>query len=314
MPARDGRVLVATQGGDRTLTLYDASGQTISHVATALDPPLHARWLSDSSAVLLWGGAGPTSPLLIVDTSGRITDPGLPSDDAGASPDGAWIASTRSRDSIGRVDIATRDGSAHRTLATGHDVQFLGWIGDRLAFASESGVSLIGVHSGDQPSLVIAASHLPAPLDELRPPAGGPTTSPDGSVAIVGDSHEHYYLLTTTSLQPVPANAALGSDSVFWVARHDVLATADDGKLEVIEPVSMNVRSTTECGPIDSVEAAIPDQAAFRVEGKIEICDLTTGRADDLGLPPVSGRMYAFGDRFVLHGSGATYFITPPAH
>jgi hypothetical protein len=312
-PAPDGRILAATPGNDRTLTLYDASGQTIAQVPTTLDPPLHTRWLSDASAALLWGGAGPTSPLLIVDRNGHVTDAGLPADDAGASPDGAWIASSLSGDSTGKVDIAARDGSAHRTVAAGRDVRFLGWIGDRLAFASQSGIYLVGVHSGDRPRLVIAASHVPAPVGELRPPAGGPTTSPDGSIAIVGDSHERYYLLTTTSVQPVPADAALGSDSVYWLGQHDVLATADDGMLEVIDPVTMNVRSTTECGPVDSVDAAVPGQAAFRVDGKIEICDLTTGSADDLGSPPVSGRIYAFGDRFVLHGSGATYLITPPA-
>lgn len=305
---------MATQGDDQTLTLFDASGQTIAHVRTSLEPPLHARWMSDSSSALIWGGAGPTSPLLIVDRSGRLTDPRLPSDDAGASSDGAWIASTRSGDSTAEVEIAARDGSARRTLATGRAVRFLGWIGDGVAFASMSGIYLVGVEPGDRPKLVIAARDLPEPVSELRPPAGGPTTSPDGSVAIVGDSQERYYLLTATSVQPVPAAASLGSDSVYWLGQHDVLATSDDGILEVMDPVTMSVPLKTECGPVDSVEAAVRDLAAFRADGGIGICDLNTGRAADLGSPPVSGRIYASGDRFLLHGSGATYLIMAPAH
>jgi hypothetical protein len=270
--------------------------------------------MSDSSSALIWGDAGPASPLLIVDGSGRLTDPGLPSDDAGASSNGAWIASTRSGHSSAEVDIASRDGSTRRTLAEGRAVHFLGWIGDGVAFASVSGVQLVGIEPGERPKLIVAARDLPEPVNELRPPAGGPTTSPDGSVAIVGDSRERYFLLTKTRMQPVAAAAALGSDSVYWLGKHDVLATSDDGMLEVIDPLTMNVSTTTACGPIDSIEAAVGAFAAFRTGGGIGICDLTNGRATDLGSPPASGRIYAFGDGFLLHGSGATYVIKAPVH
>jgi hypothetical protein len=306
-PSPDGRLLLAQNLSDNSLTLFTRLGKVLGKYQAPAPPLLMFRWLHDSTGVAVWAADG-SAPLQTLNQDGKVKPCAIAAQNASESPDGKLIASTRAASAAGpsRIELGSRDGRLLRVLATGPDLRLLGWLGAQIVYVDRQNIYTISPAGGAPRSF----APVPYLYSDLREPASGPSPSPDGTVLIISNAKEEYAELVSNQLFALPLPVVHSSAPVIWIGPHAALGFGSPGALETVDMVTGRVQARAHIDPNASIQAVSGQFVAWTLNQGIYLTNLTSGQTVFAGMMPVSGLISPLGDgSFLLHGEGRSFII-----